>query len=158
MILVKPVQQRQQDFPVLLHLIESLLDEIMEKMGQAYFTFSPDQALQQAQDLIRAEKYFALLAWESDEVVGFMTAYESYALYAQGAYGTIPECYVVPAYRNQEVGKQLLQAMFKLAEKKQWHRLEVTTPPLPEFEGSLRFYQQNSFEITGGKKLKISLS
>lgn len=147
----------EKDISILLDLLESLLNEIMETMQENYFQFDREQAFQQVQQLIEKKKYFVLLAWEENEVVGFITAYESYAIYAQGSYGTIPECYVKPKNRCQGVGKKLLQAMFSFAVKHNWHRLEVTTPPLPEFVGSLNFYQQNGFEITGGKKLKITL-
>ena len=36
-------------------------------------------------------------------------------------------------------------------------RLEVTTPPLPEFERTLSFYETNNFEISGGRKLKTDI-
>ena len=40
---------------------------------------------------------------------------------------------------------------------KGWTRLEVTTPPLPEFDRTLAFYQQQGFSISGGRKLKMDL-
>jgi hypothetical protein len=33
----------------------------------------------------------------------------------------------------------------------------VTTPPLPVFDRTLRFYQSNGFEVAGGRKLKSAL-
>ncbi|WP_373020966.1 N-acetyltransferase family protein [Thiomicrorhabdus sp.] len=138
-------------------LIGDLLNEIMEVMGQPFFQFERERAIEQAQKFLEEEKYFVLVACDGNKVVGMISAYESYALYAQGAFGTIPECYVIPEYRGQSVGKRLIEAMIEFARHKNWHRLEVTTPPLPEFADSLRFYEQNGFEISGGKKLKISL-
>jgi hypothetical protein len=38
-----------------------------------------------------------------------------------------------------------------------WKRLEVTTPPLPQFEKTLAFYEREGFAITGGRKLKVLL-
>jgi hypothetical protein len=38
-----------------------------------------------------------------------------------------------------------------------WKRLEVTTPPLPQFDKTLSFYERVGFEITGGRKLKVLL-
>ncbi len=35
-----------------------------------------------------------------------------------------------------------------------WKRLEVTTPPLPQFDNTLAFYRREGFAITGGRKLK----
>ena len=38
-----------------------------------------------------------------------------------------------------------------------WTRLEVTTPPFPQFDKTLAFYEQDGFAITGGRKLKLAL-
>lgn len=154
MIRIKLIEENE--IPVLIDMVGGLLSEIMSTMNQAFFDFDPQAALEQAQQLIGADKYFVLIVWHDDQAVGVITAYESYALYTQGAYGTIPECYVVPDYRGKGIGKKLIASMVDFAKDKGWHRLEVTTPPLPEFEDSLRFYQHNGFEISGGKKLKFS--
>lgn len=36
-------------------------------------------------------------------------------------------------------------------------RLEVTTPPLPQFQSALEFYEREGFAVTGGRKLKVLL-
>jgi GNAT superfamily N-acetyltransferase len=77
---------------------------------------------------------------------------------SEGAYGTIPELYVTRNWRSRSVGQQLLNEVAKFAKKKGWRRIEVTTPPLPEFDRTLRFYHNNGFEITGGRKLKIDIN
>lgn len=38
-----------------------------------------------------------------------------------------------------------------------WTRLEVTTPPLPQFDKTLAFYERQGFAISGGRKLKLTL-
>lgn len=83
--------------------------------------------------------------------------YESYALYAEGAYGTIPELYIKKDYRSLNIGKLLLEKAKEFAISKKWKRLEVTTPPLPQFDRTLSFYEDNSFEIAGGRKLKTDI-
>ena len=83
--------------------------------------------------------------------------YESYALYAEGAYGTIPELYVKPEYRSLNIGKLLLEKVKEFSMSKNWKRLEVTTPPLPEFNRTLSFYENNNFKIAGGRKLKTDI-
>jgi GNAT superfamily N-acetyltransferase len=55
------------------------------------------------------------------------------------------------------VGEQLLHTAEGYGRERGWKRLEVTTPPLPEFERTIRFYEEQGFTVTGGKKLKISL-
>jgi GNAT superfamily N-acetyltransferase len=59
-----------------------------------------------------------------------------------------------PPFRANGVGTLLLNAAAELARKRRWNRLEVCTPPLPEFDRSLAFYERHGFEITGGRKLK----
>jgi GNAT superfamily N-acetyltransferase len=86
--------------------------------------------------------------------VGFAGLSEGRALYAGGAMATVQEFYVARAFRNQGVGAALIHAATELARQKGWQRLEVCTPPLPEFDRSLAFYERNGFEVTGGRKLK----
>lgn len=102
-------------------------------------------------------KYSVLLARDADrgEPLGFLALYESYALYTEGAYGTIPEFYVRQPYRSQGVGTALLVEAKEIGQSRGWRRLEVTTPPLPQFDRTLVFYQREGFSISGGRKLKL---
>jgi GNAT superfamily N-acetyltransferase len=89
--------------------------------------------------------------------LGFLALYDSYALYTEGAFGTIPEFFVRPAHRSMGVGTALLTEANRLGRRKGWRRLEVITPPLPQFERTLAFYQRHGFSISGGRKLKAEL-
>ncbi|OGW49676.1 MAG: GNAT family N-acetyltransferase, partial [Nitrospirae bacterium RBG_19FT_COMBO_58_9] len=91
------------------------------------------------------------------EPLGFLALYESYALYAEGSFGTIPELFVRPAYRSSGVGATLISEAQGVGQARGWSRIEVTTPPLPQFDRTLAFYQQQGFSISGGRKLKIDL-
>lgn len=150
---------RSNEYGILSVLVGELLQEIMDKSGVKAFQFDREETERRANDLISREKYWVFIAKATklDEVVGFVSLYESYALYAGGAFGTIPELYVKKAWRSQGVGLQLLEAVTQFAKSKQWARIEVTTPPLPEFDRTLAFYQRNGFQITGGRKLKLDL-
>ena len=55
------------------------------------------------------------------------------------------------------VGAALLAQARRLGQLRGWRRLEVTTPPLPEFDRTLAFYQREGFSISGGRKLKLAL-
>ncbi len=89
--------------------------------------------------------------------MGFLALYESHALYAEGAFGTIAELYVRPAWRSAQVGTGLLAAARALGHEKGWTRLEVTTPPIPPFERTEAFYRREGFEVSGGRKLRVLL-
>ncbi|MES9937611.1 MAG: GNAT family N-acetyltransferase [Sedimenticola sp.] len=138
-------------------MVGELLHEIMDAVNEPAFNYDEKKSEQRAKDLIESGKYWSFLAWHDDQPIGLITLYESYALYAEGAFGTIPELYVRSPWRSNKVGNLLLNRAFEFAREKGWHRLEVTTPPLPEFDRSLDFYEKNGFVISGGRKLKIDI-
>ena len=82
---------------------------------------------------------------------------ESYALYTEGVYGTIPEFYVSPSHRSKGVGAALMKEARRIGQSRGWRRIEVTTPPLPQFDRTMAFYQREGFSIFGGWKLKLEL-
>lgn len=148
------------DYDDLTCMVGELLNEIMDKIKVKVFNYNAEETKTRAKELVSKEKYWIFIAEdiEINEKVGFVALYESYALYAEGAYGTIPELYVRPKWRSQSIGKELLQAAVSFGKSKEWKRLEVTTPPLPQFDRILVFYQSNGFEISGGRKLKIDIN
>ena len=89
--------------------------------------------------------------------VGLLTLTESHALYAEGAFGILPEFYIRPTHRSRGIGKRLLDTAREYALSKGWKRLEVATPPVPVFDRTLKFYEANGYTSTGGRKLKIVL-
>ncbi|WP_345986450.1 GNAT family N-acetyltransferase [Sulfurimonas sp. HSL-1656] len=154
------IQATPEDARPISVLTGELLHEIMERIAIKAFRFNPKETEERARKLLSRGVYYVFLAEDSEsgEAVGFLSLYESYALYAEGAYGTIPELYVRPPYRSKGVGRQLLQQARDFAVAKGWKRLEVTTPPLPQFDNTLAFYERNAFEISGGRKLKCDIA
>lgn len=139
-------------------MVGELLDEIMSAIGIQASNFSPDETTLRLKDFIDREKYFVFTAISGDtQPIGFVALYESYALYAEGAFGTIAEFYVRPAFRSLGVGRLLLEQAKLFGNSRGWKRLEVTTPPLPPFDKTLAFYEREGFSITGGRKLKALL-
>ena len=140
-------------------MVGELLFEIMNTINQRVFDYDAQETEERAKELIESGKYWVFIARieGEDEPVGFISLYESYALYAQGAYGTIPELYVKSGWRSKHIGNELLSKAIDFSVKKGWHRLEVTTPPLPEFDRTLNFYEKNGFVISGGRKLKMDV-
>ncbi len=148
------------DAPVIAEMVGELLREIMASMGETLFQFDRIATESRAQGWLTNPSYAAFMARYSGErrPVGFLTVYESYGLYADGIFGTIPEFYVRAAYRAQGVGTSLVAEVKRYAVARGWTRLEVTTPPLPQFERTMRFYTRQGFQVSGGRKLKLDLS
>lgn len=139
-------------------MVGELLNEIMTAIGISVFNFSLDDTKARLKDFIEREKYFAFIAHhENAGPVGFVALFEGYALYAEGAFGTIPELFVRPGFRSQNVGLRLVEQAKTFGSSRGWKRLEVTTPPLPQFDKTLAFYEREAFAITGGRKLKVVL-
>jgi len=140
-------------------LVGELLDEIMHATGVQAFRFDLAQTSARVRAFLEQESYSVFLA-RADGVsapVGVISLCESRALYAEGSFGIIPELYVRPEYRGGGVGARLLEAVTQVALDRGWTRLEVTTPPLPQFQRTLRFYENAGFGVTGGRKLKLGL-
>ena len=147
------------DAPIIAQMVGELLREIMAMVETKVFEFHQEGTESRARSWITKEKYSVLLARDGaqPEPLGLLALYESYALYSEGVYGTIPEFYVRQPYRSQGVGTALLMEAKGIGRSKGWTRLEVTTPPLPQFDRTLAFYQQQGFSISGGRKLKVDL-
>lgn len=157
-ILIEPAQPA--DAPVITDLVGELLHEIMAAIGESVFGFDPDATRTRAHEWMRTGKSMAWLARDRERraILGFVALYEGYALYAEGAFGTISELYVRPGFRSQGIGAALVGEVKQVAQVKGWTRLEVTTPPLPLFERTYRFYEHQGFKISGGRKMKLRLS
>jgi GNAT superfamily N-acetyltransferase len=146
------------DVAAVASMVDELLSEIMQAIGVPAFDVASDETAARLRDFLETGRYVVFVAVDgSDEPVGFIALYESCALYAGGVFGTIPELFVRPECRGLGVGQGLLEAAREFGKSRGWKRLEVTTPPLPEFDRTLAFYEQEGFEVTGGRKLKVLL-
>src|SRR5690348_15589696 len=141
------------DAEVVATMVGELLHEIMAAVTEKTFTFHQDETMARARLWMKDGKYIVLLARHGphSEPLGFLALYESYALYTEGIFGTIPEFFVRPAHRSQGIGTALLAEAKHLGRRNGWRRLEITTPPLPQFERTLAFYQHHGFSISGGR-------
>ncbi|MVF23698.1 N-acetyltransferase [Methylocaldum sp. BRCS4] len=139
-------------------MVGELLGEIMNAIGIRAFNFHLAETTARLKDFLNREKYFVFVARDDrGSAIGFVALYESHALYAEGSFGTIPELYVRPEYRSKNIGLRLLSQAKSFGISRGWKRLEVTTPPLPQFDKTLAFYEREGFSITGGRKLKVAL-
>ncbi|MBL4762150.1 MAG: GNAT family N-acetyltransferase [Gammaproteobacteria bacterium] len=139
-------------------LVTCLTHEIVERTGIKHFDIDAPLATDLCKSYVANGLYDVLAAFDDNQIVGFGAICESHSLYAEGAFGIIQEFYVIPEYRSKEVGKSLLREIIKFAKTKGWKRLELCTPPIPEFDRTVEFYQSNGFKITGGYKMKYAIA
>lgn len=147
------------DAPTITQMVGELLRELTAMVGTSVFGFHQEETEARARSWMKDGKYSVLLARDVDrgEPLGFLALHEGFALYAEAALGTIPEFYVRQAYRSQGVGTAWLSEAKRVSRSRGWRRLEVITPPLPQFDRTLAFYQREGFSISGGRKLKLEL-
>ncbi|HXE96066.1 MAG TPA: GNAT family N-acetyltransferase [Dongiaceae bacterium] len=131
-----------------------LTNEIIERTGIKHFDVDVPLAIKLCKSYMENGQYDVVGAHDGGRIIGFGALCESRSLYAEGTFGIIQEFYVMPEYRSHNVGKQLIDKIVSLAMHKGWKRLELCTPPTPEFNRTVSFYQANGFEITGGYKMK----
>ena len=156
MIEIQPITPNEyHDFSV---MVGELLSEIKRKLNEPVFSFSQPETEKRVKRFVEEGNYWVFVARQADNLIGFISLYESYALYSEGVFGTIPELYVRPDFRSRRIGKKLLENAMSFGITRGWSRLEVTTPPLPQFERSLKFYKSNGFVISGGRKLKVDVN
>jgi GNAT superfamily N-acetyltransferase len=135
-----------------------LLAEITVAIGEQAFNFDLEATTARLENYLDQEKYIVFVARTARlEAAGFIAICETYALYAEGALGTIPELFVRSPSRGNQLGLHLLSQAKSLGAARGWTRLEVTTPPLPAFARTLAFYEREGFSISGGRKLKHRL-
>jgi len=132
----------------------ALTEEICHRTGAQHFDLDIDATAALCARMLAQGNYTALLARVDGRPVGFVGLSQGCALYAGGTIGTMQEFYVAPEFRSGGIGAALIEAVKAHARTQGWCRIEVCTPPLPAFDGSLRFYQREGFEISGGRKLK----
>jgi GNAT superfamily N-acetyltransferase len=129
----------------------------MAAIGTKAFGFCQADTEARVKGWLTDGTYKVLLAREDETAVGLLALSENRALYAEGAFGTIPELFVRSEFRSRGVGGRLLAEAKQIARSRGWTRLEVTTPPLPQFDRTLEFYQRQGFSISGGRKMKTDL-
>ncbi|MCZ8521783.1 MULTISPECIES: GNAT family N-acetyltransferase [Paenibacillus] len=141
-------------------LFEALIREIVERSGGTTTAFGEADPVELSRTLLAGGEYRVWLALQeaSGEPAGFLSLHGSASLYAGGRFGIIQELYVRPADRSHGLGRRLLEAAAAYAAESGWKRLEVCTPPLPAFERSLAFYEREGFVVTGGRKLKLTVT
>ena len=139
-------------------LVVQLTQEISERTQAQHFDIDVEGTIQRCAELLSAGHYAAIIGWSDKLPVAVSTIAETYALYAGGKIGVIQEFYVIPEFRCSGIGALLIEQVKNHGRQRGWSCMELCTPPLPEFERTLRFYQQNGLMPVGGRKMRQNLA
>lgn len=134
-----------------------LTEEICLKTNANHFDINLAGTIKRCQELLQENNYGALIAYSAETPIAIATFTESYALYAGGKVGIIPEFYVQPEFRSSGVGAELIAHIKDYGCRHGWSCIELCTPPLPEFDRTLFFYQKNGLVPVGGRKMRQHL-
>lgn len=145
------------DAEIVATMVHRLLIEISDRTASTAFYVDQAASAQTARRWLELGHYQALLAYEDEQPLGVATIVQSYALYAGGAIGVIQEFFVAKQARSSGLGTLMLERIGELARRRGWQALELCTPPLPEFDRALSFYQHHDFKPVGGRKMRRSL-
>ncbi|GAA4401552.1 aminoalkylphosphonate N-acetyltransferase [Nibrella viscosa] len=93
-----------------------------------------------------------LVAEIKQEIVGFISCHIQYLLHHAGKVGEIQELYVKPAYRSQQIGRKLVEALEEIGKREKLVNLEVTSNQ--DRTHTHRFYEELTFEPSHFKFVK----
>jgi len=124
------------------------LERQWEQEGIAYGDFNPLRREAYVAILERFPAYF-LVAEHDGQLVGYMHASADLdkrveVIPAHEPYVEIEDLYVHPDFRNQDIGGQLLERLFEIAQHEGIQRFVVGTRS-KETEQILRFYRSHGF-------------
>jgi GNAT superfamily N-acetyltransferase len=146
------------DSEMVASLVVELTTEICHLTHTTHFDINQHDTTKRCESLIKNGHYRVIIASQNNTPIAMVTLTETYALYAGGKIGVIQEFYVVPEFRDSGVGSQLIEQVKSHAKHHNWSCIELCTPPLPEFERTLNFYQKNGLNPVGGRKMRQVLS
>ncbi len=147
-----------EDSEIIAALVVELTTEICQLTKAQHFDIDLNGTIQRCKELITAGHYAAIIGVYKNTPIAVVTITETYALYAGGKIGLIQEFYVSPQFRACGVGSMLIEQVKNYGKQHDWSCLELCTPPLPEFERTLNFYQKNGLMAVGGRKMRQALA
>ncbi len=146
-----------KDSEIIGNLVVALTNEISSLTNAKHFDNDLNETIQRCNELIQDGHYCAIIGEYENNPIAVVTMTETYALYVSGKIGVVQEFYVAPQFRASGVGSMLIEQVKGYGKRCNWSCIELCTPPLPEFERTLNFYQQNGLNPVGGRKMRQML-
>jgi len=150
-------QATVNDSEIIGTLVVELTNEICALTHAKHFDINLNETIQRCNDLIQHGHYFAIIGTYKSIPIAVVTMTETHALYVKGTIGVVQEFYIAPKYRASGVGSMLIEQVKDYGRECNWSCIELCTPPLPEFERTLNFYQNNGLNPVGGRKMRQML-
>ena len=150
-------QATPADSEIIGKLVVNLTAEICERTSTQHFDIELEDTVQRCKELLTQGHYAAIIGWSNKSPIAVSTFTETYALYAAGKIGVIQEFYVIPEFRSTGIGSLLIEKVRNYGQNNNWSCIELCTPPLPEFERALNFYQENGLTPVGGRKMRYNI-
>lgn len=147
-----------EDAEIIGALVVKLTTEISERTNAQHFDIDLNSTRQRCRELMSDGLYTCILGFYEDTPVAVATISETYALYAAGKIGVVQEFYVLPEFRSAGLGAMLMEQVQHYGKQKDWSCMELCTPPLPEFERTITFYQAQGLKPVGGRKMRQDLT
>ncbi|EHQ44345.1 GNAT family N-acetyltransferase [Myroides odoratus] len=136
-----------EDMPALQLLYQKQFADLQRHQPYSFKADLP--ALSFLQETIEEEDGEFLLAFDQDQLVGmtalFIEQTLPYECFVSHRYLNFADLYVEEAYRNQGLGKQLIQAVKDWAKQKQVDYIELLV--LKQNSKALQLYIEQEFEI-----------
>jgi len=142
------------DSEIIASFVVKLTNEISQLTNAKQFDIDLDSTSERCRELIQDGHYAAIIGEYGGLPIAVVTLTETYALYAGGKIGVIQEFYIAPKYRASGIGSMLIEQVKEYGHQHHWSSIELCTPPLPEFERTLNFYQKNGLIPVGGRKMR----
>ena len=137
-------------------IVADMVARLLSELGG--ISVEKEAYLQTSKKLLSDNKqYTVFLAYSAqNDYIGFISVFESSAIYTSGAFGVIQELFVSPEYRSSKIGRGLLSEAKNHAIHKGWKRLEVGAPNPEKWGRTVSFYLREGFTAIG-PRLKLSL-
>lgn len=148
----------EHDADLIGSLVMDLTTEICELTNTAHFDIDLPSTVKRCKKLMNEGHYAAIIGSQNEIPIAVVTLSETYALYAGGKIGIIQEFYISSDFRSSGIGSMLIKQVEAYGNQHEWSCIELCTPPLPEFERTLAFYQKNGLRAVGGRKMRLALS
>ncbi len=142
------------DAETIAKMVLTLTKEISKQSQTQLFDINLNDTIERCKNLLNDGHYSAILCYRDSQPIGVATFTETYALYAGGKMGVIQEFYIASPERSAGAGSKLLNQVRHYGKSNNWACIELCTPPLPEFDRTLLFYEKNGLIAVGGRKMR----